>query len=210
MNNPDEFTLRGGDERGVDVEILQARLQLFDRQAGAHRRRRFLHQRANRPLRLVREIFRPHNTEHDPTADDDGERAPIQRPLNVLRGGVDGARDDVTVGDRPDPEPVRPPALGRLSGGDPVGLARDVVENLLEPELLEPARSSCAQVSKLIPAVHDDGPGRIERLPSLATEVSQRDADRTGQVFLLERVSREHLHQLGALVGELPPHLFAF
>jgi hypothetical protein len=210
VNDADELTLRGGDERGIDVEIPQARLEVLDRHIGAHGRRSLLHQGAHRPLRLVRNIFRPHHTEHDPTTDDDGERAPIQRPLNVLRGGVDGAREHVTVGDRPDPELVRPPAFGRLSGGDPVGLTRGVVEDLLAPELLEPARGSCAQVSKLIPAVHDDGPGRVERLPSPATEVSQRDADGSGQVFLLERISREHLHQLGAVVGESPPHLLAF
>jgi hypothetical protein len=35
-------------------------------------------------------------------------------------------------------------ALPRQAMGEPVGLARDIVENLLEPERLEPARGSWA------------------------------------------------------------------
>jgi hypothetical protein len=170
--------LWGGDERSVDVEITQARPELFDRQAGAHGRRRLLHQLTYRPSRAVGDIIGSHDTEHDTTIHDNGERTPVESPLNLLRRRVDRAREDVTVGDRPDPRLVRPPALGRLTGGDPIDLASGVVEDLLEPELLEPARGSCAQVSKLIPAVHDDRPGRVERLPGSATEVAQRDAHR--------------------------------
>jgi hypothetical protein len=70
-------------------------------------------------------------------------------------------------------------------------------------QAFEPPRGSGAQVSLVVSAVHNDGlilsqPGR-----TLLIQLSQRDADGSGQMKLLVPLGRQDLDQWGAVFNEV-------
>ena len=77
---------------------------------------------------------------------------------------------------------LRVVTLDRQFVGQPVDLARDVVVDLGEPECVEPARGSCAEVSERVPAVDDHGPLAVEHARGRRIELLERKVHRARQV----------------------------
>src|ERR1700683_3478175 len=95
--------------------------------------------------------------------------------------------------------------VGGQARSHPVRDARPVVVHLGEPERLEPARGSWAEVSSKIGAVHHDRPTGIELPARLGFDLPERQVDRAGQVVLAILAGRQHVDDLGTLLYE-PAH----
>jgi hypothetical protein len=136
----------------------------------------------------------------------------VGRGLNacadVAGGLAQRARHDIGTSE---PTSGRSARLGTFdveAVGKPVGLARDVVIDLLKSERFEPARGSWAHVSERVPAVDDHRAPGIELLGRVAVELLEREMDGAGQVHLLVLLAREqprraaHGWRAGALVRQ--------
>lgn len=99
---------------------------------------------------------------------------------------------------------LRVRALRGQASGQPIQLALRVVVDVGEAEALEPPRGSWADVAGRVPAVDDHGSGRVEGRRRLPLEPSQRQGDRSRQVFLVELRGRQDLDELRALVHQTP------
>ena len=91
-----------------------------------------------------------------------------------------------------------PLAHAARASGQPVQDPGHVVVDLGEPKALEPTRGSWAEVSGRVPAVHDDGPARVERTPGLGLDPAQGQVDRPGKVVVLVLLGGQHVHHLSA------------
>ena len=83
---------------------------------------------------------------------------------------IQRARWDISSRQIADPGRVRPLALIGKIIRQPVLFARDVVQDLREPQRFEPARGSWAQVSLVVVAVDDDGGVLLESGDSALVE----------------------------------------
>ncbi len=93
---------------------------------------------------------------------------------------------------------MRVGSLRRQAGGEPVGLAPDVVVDVRHAEALEPPRGPGAHVSERVPAVDDHRPPPVEPARLLRPQRLQRQVDRSGKVLLVVLVGGQDLGQLGA------------
>lgn len=87
-------------------------------------------------------------------------------------------------------------ALYRQTVCEPVFLARDIVGDLGETELLEPPRGSGAEISLIVVAVDEHRPFAVELTLSTLVELPQGDTDRPGEVYLPELRLLENLDDL--------------
>jgi len=83
-----------------------------------------------------------------------------------------GAPDDVIAHNPADSPRFGVVALDVEVVGEPIHLPGDVVVHVGEPECLEPARGSWAEVSERVPAVHDHRAGPVEHGDALLVERS--------------------------------------
>jgi hypothetical protein len=133
----------------------------------------------------------PNHTVRRPTAHRPRRQARHAGGDDIAALGVAGAQDPGLL------------ALGLQAVGEPVGLAGDVVVDLGEAELFEPARGSGAHVSQRVMAVHDHRPVGVEPGGAGGVELLEGDVDRAGQVLVGVLGCRQHLHQLRATLTQL-------
>ena len=69
--------------------------------------------------------------------------------------------------------------------------------------MIEPTRGSGAQISMLIEAIHNHRARPVQTIDSRRCHRLQRKRQRTGQVFLREDRSRQHVNERDALVEEM-------
>jgi hypothetical protein len=119
----------------------------------------------------------------------------------------DSAGCDVAMRDVADAQLVGELTFTRQAGAEPIDLARGVAIYLCVPEGFEPPRGSCAQVSIAPLAVCDDRTvlvGADEPSRRVGPQLAQGQANRAGQVLVLELLFGKNLHDRGSLRLQLP------
>ena len=157
----EQSSLGCGDNDQRDVVLSHAAQKCVEGFVGANGCGTRLHNNIDRDMGRGRELLRTEAAQHDSVFVDDHTSIRVSSWGHVADQIVRSARHDgadqciqcswwcwVT-------------SHRWLAGGEPVGLAERVVVGL-EPKSLEPPRGPRGQVSKTIPAVHDDRPGQIE------------------------------------------------
>src|SRR4051812_4021153 len=137
----------------------------------------------------------------------DHQREPIRRGLQALTDLADTilqtARHDVAASEVDGARLCRLRTFAGQAAGEPVGLAGDVVVDVLEAERVEPARGSWAHVSETVVAVDDDRLGLVEVCGGGRVELPERDVDRPGRVLVGVLVLDQHLDQLRPCIEQL-------
>src|SRR5215218_3702396 len=150
--------------------------QLLDRHVGAERAGPGPHDPLDRLVLAPPELLRPQQAKDDPLVVHDHAGIPAGGPdslPNLADRLVKQTRRGISPGDLTGPRPAGVPTLGRQASGQPVQLTGHVVVDLGEPKALEPPRGSWTEVSGRVPAVHDDGPARVERPPGLGLDLAE-------------------------------------
>ncbi len=159
--DPQQSSFWCGDDDHRNVMLFHAAEQLVEGFVGAHSCGTGLHHRFDDEIGRSCKLLRTQPAQNDSVFVDDHAPVVISAGGHVADQVIGSARLDGTD------HCIQGTARGwfaphgGLTGGEPVGLAEGVVIGL-EPESFEPPRGPRRDVSKPIPAVHDDRTRQIE------------------------------------------------
>ena len=138
------------DDGGTHVAALKSLEQSPGRRVGTDRRGSRLHDRLRGGVRVAVQRRRGQPAEQHPAVAHD-ERERVRRCVHALANVTDAvvkaAGDRVRAGEVDGARLRRLLAFAGQAAGQPVGLARRVVVDVLEAERVEPARGSRTEVS---------------------------------------------------------------
>ena len=196
----DEPAVRGRDRRAFQVAVDHDATHLRDAHERPVRARSGTHGPLDEQIRIPLELSSPQQPQYHPLPAHDhagipsGGNSPVSDLAEPLAGRAHRHIPPHHIGKA---RVLRVRTLGRQACSHPVLLSRPVVVHLGEPEGLEPARGSRAEVSTRVRAVHDDRPAGIERPGGLGLDPAQREVDRSGQVVFAVFPGRQHVDDLG-------------